>query len=1513
MTHTPTRRLLALLLAVATVFSLLSMSVSAADEQTGPELKLVSTATEPLKKGDSFTVEVQFPKDAEFSNFELYFDFDLTQFKLKAVNTSHKIDFNGSELTVPYLPVEPTFNMDTVVDKDSGKTYGGTINAAYTGTAEKFNMTANEGILFTLTFEVLKCNAEPQSISIFSKLFQKCPTISTFEDIAPVVTPAQITISHTLTAVPAKDATCTEDGNTAYWKCSACEKWFSDENGTTEITDKDSVVKKATGHTPSAAWSYDGAHHWHVCTTCSEVLDKAAHSGGTATCSAQATCEACGQKYGATTEHDYQWNHDAAQHWKECSICGAIDSENPKTNHTFGEWETVTDSTCTATGTKKHTCTGCDYSETGVIEKKAHTTEHHDRVDPTCTTTGSIEYWQCSVCGKMFSDADCTTEVTDVTLPMAAHTLTKTDAKAATCTEAGNAEYWTCSVCKKLFSDSEGKNEITAASVVIPATGHTADATGWHGDDTDHWHVCATCSAEFGKEAHRGGHATCSSKAVCDVCKAEYGTTTAHTFISKHDDTQHWKECSICGAIDLENSKTNHTFGEWETVTDSTCTATGTKKHTCTGCDYSETGVIEKKAHTTEHHDRVDPTCTTTGSIEYWQCSVCGKMFSDADCTTEVTDVTLPMAAHTLTKTDAKAATCTEAGNAEYWTCSVCKKLFSDSEGKNEITAASVVIPATGHTADATGWHGDDTDHWHVCATCSAEFGKEAHRGGHATCSSKAVCDVCKAEYGTTTAHTFISKHDDTQHWKECSICGAIDLENSKTNHTFGEWETVTDSTCTATGTKKHTCTGCDYSETGVIEKKAHTTEHHDRVDPTCTTTGSIEYWQCSVCGKMFSDADCTTEVTDVTLPMAAHTLTKTDAKAATCTEAGNAEYWTCSVCKKLFSDSEGKNEITAASVVIPATGHTADATGWHGDDTDHWHVCATCSAEFGKEAHRGGHATCSSKAVCDVCKAEYGTTTAHTFISKHDDTQHWKECSICGAIDLENSKTNHTFGEWETVTDSTCTATGTKKHTCTGCDYSETGVIEKKAHTTEHHDRVDPTCTTTGSIEYWQCSACGKKFSDAACTTEVANVTLDKLPHSAGTAWEKDTTYHWHLCVNCESEVMDKAAHTYGDWVVITEATESETGLRKRTCSVCGYEQTEEIGILRFTVTVRNGSGSGEYKSGETVTITADRRSGYTFEKWTVDSGNVTLAKETDSTTTFTMPAENVTVTATYRYNGGSGSGSGSSSGIVIKDEKGKVLGKADPDTGIVELPITPVPAASSSRQAEELEITIPKNTTVKVEIPVRNVTPGTVVAIVHADGTEEIVRTSIVTKNGVALELTSSATVKVYDNSKFFSDVPAANWASDAVAFASSRELFNGTGANTFSPNAPMTRQMLMTVLARLDGTDTSGNAYAKGMEWAIRNGVSNGSDPEGKITREQLATMLWRYAGSPSVSGRMTGFADADQISGYAEDAMLWATKAGIIGGKGNGQLDPKGYATRAEVAAMLMRYCNTLFTK
>ena len=1001
MTHTPTRRLLALLLAVATVFSLLSVSVSAADEQTGPEIELVNTATEPLKKDSKFHVAVKI-KDSTFafSNFGIYLIFDTEALNLDQIITAY-VNSEGEE--TDYLP-NLTGNTKQVVYE--GVTYGGVVQMS-----SGKNVKPKKQTLFILEFSAKKCLTAPVEVTLHVDTFQSVNDDNTFTDYTPQITPAQITISHTLTAVPAKDATCTEDGNTAYWKCSACEKWFSDENGEHEITNKDSVVTKATGH------QY-------------QELADAKYLKSAATCTSPAiyykSCSVCGAastdtfEYGETAAHSYVQQHDAEKHWEECSVC---------------------------------------------------------------------------------------------------HTKTN-------------------------------------------------------------------------EEAHSGGTATCTAKAVCTTCGAEYGELAAH--------------------------------------------------------NYQE--LAEEK------YLKSPATCTSP-AIYYKSCSVCGT---------------------------ASEETFTYGTTIEH-----SYELKHDAE-----------------------------KHWQECSVCHTKTNEAVHSGGEATCTAKAVCSVCNAEYGELAAH--------------------------------------------------------DYQET--------VDEQYLKSAATCTSP-AIYYKSCSVCHAM--------------------------------------------------------SEETFTS------GTTIDHSYEIKHDAEkHWEECSVCHTKINEAVHSGGTATCIAKAVCSVCRTEYGALADHY---------------------------------------------------------------------TVHHGRIEPTCTTTGSIEYWQCSVCGKKFSDAACTTEVANVTLDKLPHSAGTAWEKDTAYHWHLCTSCGSEVMDKAVHTYGDWVTVAEATETEAGLRKRTCSVCGYEQTEEISMLRFTVTVRNGSGSGEYKSGETVTITADRRSGYTFEKWTVNSGNVTLAKETDSTTTFTMPAENVTVTATYRYNGGSGSGSGSSSGIVIKDEKGKVLGKADPDTGIVELPITPVPAASSSRQAEELEITIPKNTTVKVEIPVRNVTPGTVVVIVHADGTEEIVRTSVVTKNGVALELTGSATVKVYDNSKFFTDVPAANWASDAVAFASSRELFNGTGADTFSPNAPMTRQMLMTVLARLDGTDTSGNAYAKGMEWAIRNGVSNGSDPEGKITREQLATMLWRYAGSPSVSGRMTGFVDADQISGYAEDAILWATKAGIIGGKGNGQLDPKGYATRAEVAAMLMRNCNTLFTK
>ena len=159
-----------------------------------------------------------------------------------------------------------------------------------------------------------------------------------------------------------------------------------------------------------------------------------------------------------------------------------------------------------------------------------------------------------------------------------------------------------------------------------------------------------------------------------------------------------------------------------------------------------------------------------------------------------------------------------------------------------------------------------------------------------------------------------------------------------------------------------------------------------------------------------------------------------------------------------------------------------------------------------------------------------------------------------------------------------------------------------------------------------------------------------------------------------------------------------------------------------------------------------------------------------------------------------------------------------------------------------------------------------------------------------------------------KTFVDVEKSDWFAGAVAYVTDKGLMNGTGSDTFSPNASTTRGMLMTVLARYAGEDTTGSTpwYQKGMEWAKANGVSDGTNPEVNITREQLVTMLYRYAGSPATNGSLDNFSDAASVSSYAVNAMQWAVANGIVNGS-NGKLNPQNNATRAEVAAILMRFC------
>ena len=170
-------------------------------------------------------------------------------------------------------------------------------------------------------------------------------------------------------------------------------------------------------------------------------------------------------------------------------------------------------------------------------------------------------------------------------------------------------------------------------------------------------------------------------------------------------------------------------------------------------------------------------------------------------------------------------------------------------------------------------------------------------------------------------------------------------------------------------------------------------------------------------------------------------------------------------------------------------------------------------------------------------------------------------------------------------------------------------------------------------------------------------------------------------------------------------------------------------------------------------------------------------------------------------------------------------------------------------------------------------------------------------------------------------FQDVGQNDWFADAVKYVSENKLMNGTSITAFSPNGNMSRAMLATVLYRMSGEtaeadssfgDVSSSAYyAAAVSWASNEGIVNGTgadafSPNASITREQLAAMLYRYAGEPSVSADLSAYTDTVDISPYASKAVEWCVAKGILSGKSATRLAPQDTATRAECAAMLQRF-------
>ena len=311
-----------------------------------------------------------------------------------------------------------------------------------------------------------------------------------------------------------------------------------------------------------------------------------------------------------------------------------------------------------------------------------------------------------------------------------------------------------------------------------------------------------------------------------------------------------------------------------------------------------------------------------------------------------------------------------------------------------------------------------------------------------------------------------------------------------------------------------------------------------------------------------------------------------------------------------------------------------------------------------------------------------------------------------------------------------------------------------------------------------------------------------------------------------------------------------------------------------------------------------------------TTENGNtvVTVTNPDTGSTTVTVSAPDGSKSVIVNQDGGT------TAEVTISQEAVDNAG-----TGVVTVPVSGLTVENQP----ELTITLPDGVdSARISVPAAGASVWTVAVLVSPDGTQTIIPQSLTENGAVQFPMSGSGTVILKDHVKTFRDVGTSDWFGESVAYVASRELFLGTSEDTFSPKKTMSRAMLVTVLYRYAGQPEhsgtafadvrNGSYYSDAVSWAAEHGIVTGTGqdrfaPDAPVSREQLAVMLYRFAGSPNADQqKLAGFADGGQVSAWAARAMAWAVDCGIIRGTSGGRLAPSAQATRAEVAAMLLRF-------
>ena len=972
------------------------------------------------------------------------------------------------------------------------------------------------------------------------------------------------------------------------------------------------------------------------------------------------------------------------------------------------------------------------------------------------------------------------------------------------------------------------------------------------------------------------------------------------------------------------------------TVAYSDNTLAGTAAVTITdkeGGNYTVSGSTTFEiAHTTgdKHnltaHEAIAVGCETDGSSAYWSCSECGKFFSDAEGTKEIEENSwiIPATGHKLTAHPATEPTGAADGNTAYWSCDNCGKFFSDADGKTEIGENSWLIPATGFLVTF------DSDGGTAVAAQNVADGKTAAKPDDPTKEgwifegwlladeafdfSTPIHEniTLKAKWTFPVAGVAIDENDDI-HLRY--------FYNSKTEETEEVLSLILNT-----------------AKDDVTYQLSATVTPED-------ATNKAVVWS--------SDSDVITVTEDGLLSVSKGTRGSATVTVTTADSGKTAELFVAADIMYNLTFKDGKTEVVA------------EATGWVFDDpiadedmADWYGFTAPEGKKFKawsdgeKEYLPGEQYTATDDVVFEAVWEDITwTVTYETNGGSKIEPKTVAQGTTIGQAKpaAAPTRSGYTFAGWYTDEALTEAADDSTAITADITLYAKWTVVQ-----TSYDDYDEPTTptetepaetepetvteTTTvenedGSVTETTTETTTVENEDGSVTETVVETktTTDAEGNETTTVTETETT-----TAETENEDGSKTVtETKTETVTDAEGNVTTTVTETETATDAEGNVTETVTETETTET-ENADGSKTTTETQTETVTdADGNVTETVtETETTETENADGSKTTTATQTVTVTdAEgNETTTVTEEKTVELADGS---TGTVVSDAEGNTLSaeanlseeatSALSSDEIITLPIL-VTAADESEDAAEIGITFNEEIeSVKIEIPVENLTPGTVAVIVHEDGTEEIVKTSYNSEDGVVLTLEGNATVKIVDNTKEFDDAPEGKWYSDYVAWVSSREIMNGTDKG-FEPDLNTSRAMVTQLLFNLEGaeageiTDSFDDVsekdwYAASVSWAEANGITKGmGDSFGannEITREQLVVMLYNYAVfkgyDVSAADDMAAFTDADSVSDWAETAMRWAVGVGLINGMGDGTVNPQGFATRAQIAAVTQRFC------